>query len=195
MEASPPLPVEQELNSKFMTKMEDLLYVEDDEEDLNETWLSGTWISEKTPQMELILRSLPIGTELPLSVGQTTLFIWDSFFRFIILVTSITEAAKLGPSQKACGKRLQAKLRWPENSWEKQHILRKKIIKKEHDKDAVNPEAPGPESGDRIRNGKNFYFKLTPSFEDFKEFRKNLRSPDQAPSNGNLLCTSGPLYT
>uniref|UniRef100_A0A2H1VS94 SFRICE_016205 n=1 Tax=Spodoptera frugiperda TaxID=7108 RepID=A0A2H1VS94_SPOFR len=32
----------------------------------DETWLSGTWISEKPPQMELILRSLPIGTELPL---------------------------------------------------------------------------------------------------------------------------------
>ena len=31
---TPPLPVEQELNSKFMTKMEDLLYVEDEEEDL-----------------------------------------------------------------------------------------------------------------------------------------------------------------
>ncbi|KAF9790050.1 hypothetical protein SFRURICE_002415 [Spodoptera frugiperda] len=59
----------------------------------SETWLSGTWISEKPPQMELILRSLPIGTELPLLVGQTTLYIWDSFFRFIILVTSITETA------------------------------------------------------------------------------------------------------
>ncbi|KAF9824010.1 hypothetical protein SFRURICE_020276 [Spodoptera frugiperda] len=59
-----------------------------------ETSLSGTWISEKPPQLELILRSSPIGTELPLLVGQKTLYIWDLFFRFIILVTSITETAK-----------------------------------------------------------------------------------------------------